>query len=454
VSARVLVVEDDREMGELLRERLGRRGLEVRVETGAEAALARLALEDFDAVVTDVRMPGPSGIELCERVVAGHPDVPVLVVTALGSLETAIAAMRAGAYDFLPKPFELEELWLRLERGFQQRRLARELEQLREQAGTASSSELLGESAPMRQLRDLVARVAGAEAPVLLSGETGSGKELVARAVHRQGPRSAGPFVALNCAALPAALLESELFGHTRGAFTDAHAARSGLLVAASGGTLFLDEVADLPLSLQPKLLRALQERCVRPVGAEAEVAFDARIVAASNRDLEAAVQEGAFRADLAYRLDVLRVEVPPLRARGRDVLLLAQRFARRVADRAGSGVLGLSRAAAEKLLAYPWPGNVRELENCIERAVALARGEEIAVEDLPERIREHRPSHVLVASEDPSELVPLEVVERRYIARVLDAVGGNKTLAARILGLDRTTLYRKLGRANGDGSA
>jgi two-component system response regulator HydG len=431
-------------MCELLKSQLGRRGFEVQTCSAADQALARLAAEELDAVVTDVRMRGLDGIQLCEHVRQNRPDVPVLVITAFGSLDTAVAAIRAGAYDFLAKPFEVEELAFRLERAIQHRQLADEVKRLRARA-LAPVDELLGESVALRQLRELVARVARSDAPVLLIGETGSGKERVARALHRLGPRPEGPFVALNCAALPEHLLESELFGHARGAFTDARSARSGLLVHASGGTLFLDEIAELPLALQPKLLRALQERCVRPVGGEEEVPFDARIVAATNRDLDAAVEEGRFREDLFFRIDVLRIEVPPLRARGSDALLLAQHFLRECATRSGKAVVGLSHGAAEKLLQYAWPGNVRELANCIERAVALTDHDQILVEDLPERIRAEGRSHLLVASDDPSELVPLEIVEQRYIARVMESVGGNKTLAARILGLDRKTLYRKL---------
>ena len=444
MKGRVLVVDDDHEMCELLRSQLGRRGFVVLTHGAADEALARLAAEDLDAVVTDVRMRGLDGIQLCEHIRQNRPDVPVLVITAFGSLDTAVAAIRAGAHDFLAKPFEVEELAFRLERAIQHRRLAEEVKRLRAHA-LAPVDELAGESVALRQLRELVARVAGSEAPVLVIGESGSGKERVARALHRLGPRPEGPFVALNCAALPEHLLESELFGHARGAFTDAHSARSGLLVHANGGTLFLDEIAELPLPLQPKLLRALQERHVRPVGGEEEVPFDARIVAATNRDLDAAVEEGRFREDLFFRIDVLRIEVPPLRARGSDVLLLAQHFLRECAARSGKAVVGLSHGAAEKLLQYGWPGNVRELANCIERAVALTDHEQILVEDLPERIRAEGRGHVLVASDDPSELVPLEIVEQRYIARVMESVGGNKTLAARILGLDRKTLYRKL---------
>jgi two-component system response regulator HydG len=252
--------------------------------------------------------------------------------------------------------------------------------------------------------------------------------------------------VAINCAAMPETLLESELFGHTRGAFTDARSDRVGLLVQASGGTLFLDEIGDMPLGMQAKLLRVLQERKVRPVGADREIPFDVRIVAATNRDLDTAVAEQRFREDLYFRINVIQISVPPLRARGNDVLVLAQSFVEQFAGRAGKTVTGLSTAAAERLLSYTWPGNVRELQNAIERAVAVTRFAEITVEDLPERIRDYRVSHVLVASEDPSELAPMEEVERRYIARVMEAVGGNKTLAAKVLGFDRKTLYNKLG--------
>jgi two-component system, NtrC family, response regulator AtoC len=442
---RVLIVDDDPQMGALLRDRLSRRGFEAQIETSPEAALEQLSQRDFDAVVTDVRMQGLSGIELCERVTSSHPNTAVLVITAFGSVDTAIGAIRAGAHDFLPKPFDVEELVFRLERALQHRRLTDEVRRLRE-ANTAERpvAGLLGDSPPMRKLREVVARIAGADASVLILGETGSGKEVVARAIHDLSERRAGPFVAINCAALPAPLLESELFGHARGAFTDAHVAREGLLAQASGGTLVLDEIGDLPLALQPKLLRALQERRVRPLGAAQERAFDARIIAVTNADLESAVEEGRFREDLLFRLDVLRVEVPPLRARGNDVLLLAQAFARRAAARADKPVTGLTRAAAEQLLAYPWPGNVRELENSIERAVALTQHEQILIDDLPDRIRDH---HGWRAPDDLAELVPLHEVERRYIARVLEAVGGNKTLAARVLGVDRKTLYRKLER-------
>ena len=447
MTGRVLVVEDDAQMGELFRERLGRRGFEVEVQASSTAALDRVAVADFEAVVTDVQMRELDGLQLCERITVNRPDIPVIVITAFGSLETAVQAIRAGAFDFLAKPFEVEELAFRLDRALRHHRLSEEVKRLRAEAH-APVEGLLGESPALRALRDLVARVAAADAPVLITGETGTGKELVARAIHRLGKGEREPLVALNCAAVPEPLLESELFGFERGAFTDARAPHRGLLLQAGRGTLFLDEIAELPLALQPKLLRVLEERRVRPLGAERELPFEARVVAATNRDVEAAVEEGRFREDLFYRLDVLRLEVPPLRARGNDSLLLAQHFLREVAGRSGKPVVGISRGAAEKLLAYAWPGNVRELANAIERAVALTQHEQILVEDLPERIRDYRQGHLLVASEDPQELVPLETVEQRYIARVMEAVGGNKTLAARALGLDRKTLYRKLERS------
>jgi two-component system response regulator HydG len=297
----------------------------------------------------------------------------------------------------------------------------------------------------MRKVRQLLARVVDSDASVLVTGESGTGKEVVAKVLHRSGRRKNGPLVAINCAAMPEQLLESELFGHVRGAFTDARTARTGLFVQASGGTLLLDEIGDLPLALQPKLLRALQERVVRPIGGTDEIPFDVRLVATTNRDLEAAVEEERFREDLFFRVNVIHVEMPPLRARGSDVLLLAQHFLAHHAEKAGKRVAGLSPEAAERLLAYSWPGNVRELQNAMERAVALARYDHVTVDDLPEKIRAYRPSHVLIAADDPSELVPLEEAERRYILSVVETVGGNKTLAARVLGIGRKTLYRKL---------
>ncbi len=446
MTGRVLIVDDDRDMCDFIEAGLRKRGFETTARTTAEEAFATLRDGDFDVVISDLNMRGMNGIELCERIVDSRPDVPVVMITAFGSLETAVSAIRAGAYDFITKPFELDVLRLTLERAIAHRALRAEVSRLRRVVADAQGFEgLLGTSPPMTKVYDLLDRVAGTDATVLISGESGTGKELVARALHARSKRRGGPFVPINCAAMPEALLESELFGHTRGAFTDARAARAGLFIQANEGMLFLDEIGEMPLSLQPKLLRAIQERKIRPLGADAEIAFDTRIVAATNRDLETAVEERRFREDLFYRINVIHVQMPPLRACGRDVLVLAQHFIGHFAKAFAKPVTGLSPAAAEKLMAYAWPGNVRELQNCIERGVALTRAEDLAVEDLPDKIQSHRRSHVVVASDDPSELVPLEEVERRYILRALEALGGNRTLTAQTLGLDRKTLYRKL---------
>ncbi len=455
MPARVLVVEDDRNLCELLELGLGRRGFRVTWRLQAREAIELLEADDFDVVLADVNMPEIGGLELCRRVVEARRELPVVVITAFGSLETAVDAIRAGAYDFVTKPVELEVLALTLERAVAHRALRQEVRRLQDAAlATRQRGDLVGGSPAMKAVYDLVDRVGASEASVLISGESGTGKEVVARALHRRSKRAAGPFVAINCAAMPEALLESELFGHEKGAFTDARGAHLGLFAQANGGTLLLDEVGDMPLGLQPKLLRALQERRVRPLGGAAEVPFDARILAATHQDLDSLVEERRFREDLYYRINVIHLPLPPLRARGGDVLQLAQHFLARFADQAGKSVVGLSPPAAERLLAYAWPGNVRELSNAIEHAIALARYDHLVVEDLPFRVQSYRSAHVLVAAEEPSQLVTMDEVERRYVLRVMEAVRGNKTMAAKVLGFDRKTLYRKLERygAIGDG--
>jgi DNA-binding NtrC family response regulator len=446
MNRRILIVDDEQSLCEMLESDLRRRGFTVAWYTSASEAFAALPSEDIDVALVDLNMPGMSGIELCERVVANRADVPVVVMTGFGSMETAIAAIRAGAYDFIAKPFDLDVLALILERAERHRALQEKVKTLSEAIKQSQRfDELTGDSPPMRELFSHLARIADTESAVLITGESGTGKEPVAHALHNRSRRRDGPLVAINCSALPETLLESELFGYKRGAFTDAKSDHKGLFVQADGGTLFLDEIGEMPLALQPKLLRALEERRVRPLGGDAEQSFDARIIAASNRDLEAAVDEGQFREDLFYRLNVITIEVPPLRSRGTDILLLAQNFIEHFAARSGKHVIGLSNQAAEKLLGYNWPGNVRELRNAVEHAVALTPYEKLAVEDLPKNIRAYHSSNVLVGSHNPAELVSLEEVERRYILHVLKSAGGNQTRAARILGLNRKTLYRKL---------
>jgi len=450
MDANLLIVDDDETACEFLEATLSGHGFRVQSEDTGEAALTRRGGHEFDAMLTDVHMAGMDGIELCRRVQALRPDLPVLVVTGEASLDAAVAALRAGAYDFITKPIDAKLLMPAVNRAVQHHRLNAEVRRLRRALDeTRRFGSIISKSPAMQQIFDLVVRVADSEASVLITGESGTGKELVARSIHERSGRSSGPFVAVNCAAVPANLIESELFGHARGAFTDAKTSRDGLFVEASSGTLFLDEIGELPIEVQPKLLRALQERCVRPVGGTKEVPFDARVVAATNRDLEDEVEGGRFREDLLYRIDVVRLELPPLRMRGRDVLLLAQAFMERYADQGNREVRQLDPAAAERLLSYDWPGNVRELENCIERAVALARLDRITLEDLPRKIREHRPERVVLTADDPEDLPTLDELERRYIGKVLGAMGGNKSQAAKILGLDRRTLYRRLEKHN-----
>jgi len=449
----VLVVDDEPETCDLLEIALVRQGLVVATERSASAALDALTARDFDVVLTDLGLPDMSGLELCSRAIAARPDVPVVVITGQTSLDAAMGAIRAGAYDFVTKPIDVKTLGVVVARAVQHRRLREQIQQLRA-ARDGESRIIVGQSPAMKRVADLIERVGDSDASVLIHGETGTGKELVARAVHGKSRRREGPFVAINCAAVPHSLLESELFGHARGAFTDAKATRTGLFVQASGGTLFLDEIGEMPLDVQPKLLRALQERKVRPVGDNREVPFDARIVAATNRDLENEVREKRFREDLYYRVNVVKIEVPPLRARGNDVLSLADHFLAQFAARSGKPALELSERAAERLMAYEWPGNVRELENAIEHAVALARFDRITVEDLPEKLRGYLVGRFVATANDPTEIVTMEELERRYLLRVFELVGNNKSRAAEILGIDRRTMYRKLERyAAGGGS-
>jgi DNA-binding NtrC family response regulator len=446
MRGKILIVDDEQLMCDMLEDDLKRHGFNPTCYISAEKALDALKTESFDVLLTDLNLPSMNGLELCERVVANRPDIPVIVITAFGSMEAAVAAIRAGAYDFVTKPIDTEFLILALDRAVKHRSLQEKVKFLDKALKKSHGfDELIGESPPMRRLIDRLTRVADTETSILIVGETGTGKELAAQMLHKQSRRHKGPFVAVNCAALPDALLESELFGHKSGAFTDAKTEHKGLFFQANSGTLFFDEIGDFPMALQPKLLRSLEERCVRPIGGNSEIPFDVRIIAATNRDIETGVEEGRFREDLYYRINVIKIYLPPLRERGTDILLLAQHFVEQFAMRSDKKISGISNEASEKLLNYTWPGNVRELRNTIERAVVLTRYEKITVDDLPIKIRDYKTSLFLVGSDSPSELIPVQEVERRYILHVLKTVGGNKTLAAKVLGLDRKTLYRKL---------
>ncbi len=443
----VLLVDDDVGLCEFLEAALTREGHRVFAFTSAQQAVDALPELDVDVAITDINMAGLDGLAFTTRALELRPGLLVIFITGEASVETAVAAIRLGAWDYLVKPVEAPRLVLSVVRARQHLALSREVRRLTALQRPAPSGGMVGPSAALRQVMAMVERVASSEVAVLICGESGTGKELVARAVHDLSGRASGPFVAINCAALPDSLVESELFGHVKGAFTDARADRKGLFLEAEGGTLFLDEVGELPLELQAKLLRALQEKTVRAVGGGAEVPFNARLVAATNQDLETAVHEKRFREDLYYRINVVRIDVPPLRERPADVLPLAQTFIERASASGPRKVKGLSHQAAERLLAYDWPGNVRELANAMQRAVALAHFDELAVEDLPAQVRTFRSQRVMLSAETEAELVTLQELESRYLQRVLSLVGGNKTRAAEILGVDRRTLYRMLER-------
>ena len=454
---RVLLVDDDESMGEFLVAQLALRGFSSSFETDPGRVLRFIVSLNVDVLVTDLRMGEMDGLELCQRVLAARPHLPVVLLTAHGTLDVAVAALRVRAFDFLTKPPDIDALAATVERAIHNRRLEDEVQMLEGESAEAPRlfEGMIGTSPPMREVVQLLGRVASVDASLLLTGESGTGKELAARAVHERSARRLSPFVAVNCAAISPSLLESELFGHVRGAFTDARSDRPGLFEKARGGTLFLDEVAELPLSLQPKLLRALQERTIRPVGADREVAIDVRLIAATNANLAVAVQERRFREDLFYRLNVIEVEMPALRERGKDVLLLAVHFVNHFATKMQRPVVGLTASSAAALSGYAWPGNVRELANVVERSVALARASRITVDDLPEHVRvgdgarrvrdrDGRAVRGRPGVEGAEELVSLDEIERRYIRRVLEMTRGNKTLAAQILGVNRRTLYRK----------
>lgn len=442
----VMIVDDERNMCELIETDLRLRGVASRWYTSATEALAAVHEHDYDVILTDVRMPGTTGLQLCRQLTQTRPDIPVVVMTAFGTLETAVSAMRAGAYDFITKPIEMDLLSITLQRAIEHRRLSEQVRLLESSRVEATRfGEILGQSPVMQKLYGHLSQVAASDAAVLITGESGTGKELVARSLHAGSRRVDKPFVAVNCAALTESLLESELFGHVKGAFTDARGERRGLFLEADGGTLLLDEMGEMPMSMQVKLLRALEERKVRPVGSDREFGFDVRVLAATNRDLETAVADGRFREDLFYRINVIGIELPPLRSRGTDILRLAEHFAAKFATNEHKLVAGFADGVAEKLLSYSWPGNVRELRNVMERAVALTRYDKITLEDLPNKILHFHSGTLFIGGLDPSELVSMEEIERRYIAHVIDMVGGNQSQAARILGLDRKTIYRKL---------
>jgi DNA-binding NtrC family response regulator len=453
MPAAILVIDDERGIRALCKDVLGRAGHDVEVADCAAAAIAAIGRRRFDLVLCDINLPDQDGISLLPRILATTPPAragevhvappTVLLITAFPSIDTAVRGMKLGARDYLAKPFSPDELRLTVGRALEEDALRRQNRALRERL---AYGDLIGEAPPMVALRRTVDKVAASTATVLVTGESGTGKELVARALHYASERAEGPFVPVNCGALVENLLDSELFGHVKGAFTGADQAKRGLFVAADGGTLFLDEIGELPLELQPKLLRALQEGEVKPVGGVEATRVDVRVVAATNRDLGEAVASGTFREDLYYRLAVITIDVPPLRARRGDVAALARHFADAAAVRARRGRVEVSAAAMAWLEAQPWPGNVRELENAIERAVVLAAGDVLDEADFRPRGGVGGAGAAGAGAWLPSDHVPtLDELERAHILRVLEQCDGQKTKASALLGINRTTLWKKL---------
>ena len=440
----LLIADDDKVAGELLAEALGREGYRVRVAASGEECLRLAAAEAFDMALVDLRMPDLDGLGVLKRLAASQPDLPVVILTAFAAIATAIEAVNAGAYDYLSKPFRMEEIKLVVRRTLEARRLAHENLQFRQELKALRGfDDLVGQSHQMAEIYTLIARVASLDTTVLIQGETGTGKELVAHAIHDASARADRSFVVVDCAALPEALFESELFGHERGAFTGALTARRGLLETSVGGTCFLDEIGELTAPLQAKLLRTLQEHTIRRVGGNDAIAVDVRVVAATNRDLDKLVAAGGFRDDLYYRLNVVTITVPALRERATDIPLLAQHFLQKFAHTMKRPVKRLAPEALALLAGYHWPGNVRELEHAIERAVALSASETLLPDDFPAHVR-HAPEE---APRLPASRMTLDDVKSWYVHKVLEEAGGNKLRAAEILGIDRSTLYRILDR-------
>jgi two-component system NtrC family response regulator len=443
---KILVVEDEELMRSILRKLLEREGFYVATADSAETAVELFTASDFDLTLTDVRMGGKDGLQLLDELKLLDPEALVTIMTAYSSIDTAVSALRKGAYDYIIKPFVNEDLLQSVRNAIRQRQLFSENRSLRRELQKQHSfSEIIGNSSAIQAVFRLIEKVASTNAGILIQGESGTGKELVARAIHNRSQRADGPFVALNCGALPESLLESELFGHTKGSFTGAFSDKKGLFKSADSGTLFLDEIGELPFPLQVKLLRAIQEHEITPVGSTTPVKFDARIIAATNRNLELEVSNGNFREDLFYRLNVIEVFLPPLRERREDIPLLAKHFADRAASEHQGTAKQITKEAMFALVNYNWQGNIRELQNAVERALILS-DEKIDLESLPPKIRNGAETGFDVR--DPDGLRPtLDEIERRYILEVMKEVNQDKARAANILGVDLSTLYRKLKR-------
>lgn len=444
-GTRVLIIDDEASTCRMLVDLLSNRGLHASSRTDPEAALDALLVDDYDVVVTDLQMQKLSGLDVCRRLKDSYPDIPVIIISGVGNTDAVIEAIRAGAHDFITKPFDVEELKVGIELAVKERALEGEGRRLPIPELARNEITLIGESRAMLELKTVVAGAATRDTHVLITGEAGTEKELVARAIHTASARAKGPFLSINCALFPEPLLERELFGSALAA--ESSPIKDGLFVAANGGTILLEEIGEITAATQAKLLRAVQERRVLPLGANDEIPFDARIIATTNRDLDGDYTRGRFRADLYYRLNVVGISVPPLRARGSDLFLLAEYFLQNSRAALSKGVRNISREAAEKMVNYPFPGNVRELENVIDLGVAHASSPEISVYGLPDSIRRYRGHGKELLEKSAQELITVAELEERYVAHVLRTLEGNKAKAANVLQMDRKTLYRKLER-------
>jgi two-component system NtrC family response regulator len=439
----ILLIDDDQSLRRVIEYSLAERGYDVHAAASGEEALQLLGKEPLDAVITDITMPGMSGMEVLQKVRQADPELPVIMITAYGTIESAVDAMRQGAFDYITKPFNRDELRITLEKALKMRRLERENIRLRAAVIDRYRFDgIIGESEKMREVLDLAGRVAASDATVLITGESGTGKELLAKGIHYNSGRANGPFIAVNCAAIPEQLLESELFGHMKGSFTGAVKDREGKFELADGGTLFLDEIGELRIDLQAKILRSLQERSIDRVGGSRPIAVDARVIAATNKDLERAVKEGAFREDLYYRLSVVTLLVPPLRERRQDIPLLVEHFLRKF-NKSPDTII--SPEALSAIMAYGWPGNVRELENVMERASVLKRGSTISLADLPEKLTRKGGAVSDVILNLPDDGLSLEGLERDLIIKALEKHQGNQTRAAEYLRITRPTLIYRM---------
>jgi len=444
----ILAVDDDINMLAMLEKFLKRAGYTVETTSDSTKAMSLVDEKNYDIVITDIQMPRATGMDLLRRVKELQKDTMVIMITAFGSVDSAVNAMKAGAYDYVSKPFNIDEILALLERATQQRRLQREVEFLRQEVERKYSfSNIIGKSKAMQDIFALIQRLSHARSNVLITGRSGTGKELIAKAIHYNSERRAMPLVTVNCSAIPESLLESELFGHEKGAFTGAITSRRGLFETANGGTLFLDEIGDMPLGSQSKLLRVVETGEVRPVGSDDLKKVDVRIIAATHRDLKELIKHDQFREDLFYRLNVISIQVPDLKERPEDVSILIEHFMKKYGEQFGKPNIRLTHEASACLIKYTWPGNVRELENVIERSIALSNGEVVDAKDLPEHLFQMKPGDLI--DDLATDNMPLTEVEKRYIVRILQRTSWHQSKAAQILGIDRKTLYRKIKEYN-----